>query len=148
MLRKSGAVSVQMLVLLVPVFFGMMGFAIDLAHLYLMRSELKSAANSAAMAAAAKLIGTEASSDDASQTAKLTYEPDSGFGNKYGFGGMALGTTTGNLTSEVADPTYYAALADALGTSDAGGGEASGSTAKYVRVTIKAVASCFGPTPW
>src|SRR5204863_116838 len=52
--------SIQMLVIMVPVLFGMMGFAIDLGRLYLVRGELSQAANAMALAAAAQLNGTTA----------------------------------------------------------------------------------------
>ncbi len=50
--------SLQMLVLLVPVMLGMMGFALDLGRLYLVRGELTQAAQAMAIAAASRLIGT------------------------------------------------------------------------------------------
>ena len=124
---------------MVPVFFGLMGFAIDLGQLYAMRSELKAAANSMALAAAAKLTGTEAALDGATAAARLTIETTSGYGNKYGFGAFPIGETTGNLSSEVSDPTYYAAVVDAIGDSSAStGGEVGGAQAKHARVTIRA----------
>src|SRR5690348_17892366 len=43
--KCSGAMSIQLLVILVPVLFGMMGFAIDLGRLYLIRAELNQAAD-------------------------------------------------------------------------------------------------------
>ena len=41
-----------MLVILVPVLFGLIGFAVDLGRLYMVRGELKTAANAMALAAA------------------------------------------------------------------------------------------------
>jgi len=120
-------------VILVPVIFGLMGFALDLGRLYLVRSELKTAANAMALAAATHLIGTDVSTDTATAAATQTIESASGFGNKYDFGGSTIGQTNGSLNSEVVTPTFFGAAADALGT---GGGETSGSLAKYVRVTI------------
>ncbi len=55
--------SLQLAVILVPVVFGMMGFALDLGRLYLVRGELNQAAAAAAIAAATQLIGTAASLD-------------------------------------------------------------------------------------
>src|SRR3954468_1063676 len=40
-----GSMSLQLLVILVPVLFGLMGFALDLGRLYLIRGELNEAAN-------------------------------------------------------------------------------------------------------
>ncbi len=114
-----------------------MGFAIDLGQLYLIRSELKAAANSMALAAASKLIGTDAAADAATTAARLTIENSSGYGNKYNFSGLTIGETSGLLSSEAPDPTYHALLADALGTDTSSGG-ATGGAAKYVRVTLKA----------
>jgi Flp pilus assembly protein TadG len=113
-----------------------MGFAIDLGQLYLIRSELKSAANSMALAAASKLIGTDAALDTATNTARLTIGDQ--FGNKYNFAGLTIGETTGNLSSVVNDPTYYAAVVDAIGDDASTGGEAGGATAKHVRVVLQA----------
>ncbi len=131
--RERGATSLQVLVILVPVIFGLMGFALDLGRLYLVRAELKTAANSMALAAATRLIGTDASTDAATTAGAQTIETATGFGNKYDFGGSTVGQTNGSLNSEVQSPTFFGAAADALGS---GGGETSGSLAKYVRVTI------------
>ena len=122
----------QLLTLFVPVFLGMMGFAIDLGRLYSARSELQAAANAMALAAASQLIGTDASTDTASTQGRLTIDTNSGFGNRYDFGGNAVGQTNGSLTSEVQDPQYYGTLAEAL----AGSGATGGSAAQYVRVNI------------
>ena len=62
----------QLLVILVPVLFGLMGFALDLGQLYIVRGELQAAANAMAVAAAQKLIGTESSTDTATTYARLT----------------------------------------------------------------------------
>src|SRR5437764_66267 len=50
---RRGTMSVQFLVILVPVLLGMMGFAVDLGRLYLVRGELNQAASAMAIAAAA-----------------------------------------------------------------------------------------------
>ena len=87
--------SIQMLVLLVPVMFGLMGFAIDLGRLYLIRGELTQAAQSMATAAASRLIGTEQALADATTAARLTLEDSAGHGNKYNFGSLLIGGSTG-----------------------------------------------------
>ena len=46
---ESGGVSMQMLVLMVPVFLGLSGFAVDLGRLYMGRNELKATAESMAL---------------------------------------------------------------------------------------------------
>jgi Flp pilus assembly protein TadG len=129
---------VQLLVILVPVLFGLMGFALDLGQLYLVRGELQSAANAMALAAAQQLIGTEASTDAATTFARLTLDNTTGQANKYYFGGLQIGQTNGLLNSEAPDPGYYATVVDAIGADSAGGGEVTGSGAKHVRVTLTA----------
>jgi len=52
---NRGAMTLQLAIILVPVMFGLMGFAIDLGRLYLIRGELNQAASAMAMAAAAQL---------------------------------------------------------------------------------------------
>ncbi|MGH9659825.1 MAG: pilus assembly protein TadG-related protein [Bryobacteraceae bacterium] len=128
--------SLQMLVLLVPVFFGLMGFGLDLGRLYLVRGELNHAAEAMALAAAEKLAGTEASLDDAGRAARLALDNATGFGNKYNFGSIPIGESTGTLTSTVPDPVYFETAADAVSDESAGG--AGGTTAKYVRVDLTA----------
>ncbi len=130
---EKGATAIQLLTLFVPVFLGMMGFAIDLGRLYMSRSELQSAANAMALAAASQLIGTDASTDTATTRAQLAIETESGYGNRYDFGGNAVGQTTGSMSSVVSEPVYFGTLAEALGDSGTGTG---GSAARYVRVNI------------
>ncbi len=60
----------------------MMGFAFDLGRLYIVRGELKAAANSMALAAAERLIGTDASTAAANASAQLTLNNATGFSNK------------------------------------------------------------------
>jgi len=62
---RRGALSIQFLVILVPVVLGMMGFAVDLGRIYLVRGELNQAASAMALAAASKLNGTIAATDSA-----------------------------------------------------------------------------------
>ena len=78
--------SIELLVILVPVIFGMMGFAFDLGRLYLVRGELNQAATAMAMAAAQQLIGTAASLDNATAAAQRTLDDAGGTANKYNFG--------------------------------------------------------------
>ncbi|MBI4889003.1 MAG: hypothetical protein HY821_00170 [Acidobacteria bacterium] len=135
--RQRGATSLQLLVILVPVIFGFMGFAVDLARLYLVRMELQTAANAAALAAAAHLMGTDASTAQAEDQIRLSLDTSSGYGNKYDFGSVTIGEGTGFLASEPPVPEFYDTTAAAL---EGGGGTASGATAKHVRVTIRAEA--------
>jgi hypothetical protein len=123
---------------MVPVLFAFMGFAVDLARLYMVRMELQTAANSAALSAAARLIGTEASSANAATQARFTYSTqDGGEANRYNFDVNTLTSSDSFLTSEVNDPQLYETREAAVSGS---GGEAGGTTAKYARVRIRAEA--------
>jgi Flp pilus assembly protein TadG len=134
---ERGATAIQVLVLLVPVIMGLIGFAIDLGRLYSARNDLKEAANSMAIAMATQLIGTDASTGTAPVAGQLTIDNSAGFGNKYDFGGNIIGQDNGSLASTVSDPQFYANLSDAIGSTNEGSGSTvSGSTAKYVRVNI------------
>lgn len=137
-LRERGGVSLQVLVLLVPVFFGMMGFAVDLGRLYMARGELQTAAQAMALAAAGRLIGTEAATTDAQDAANRMVEAGSGFGNKYDYGGLTVGESNGSLNSEIVAPTFYSTAAEAIGedATATGNGEVGGSLARHVRVEL------------
>jgi Flp pilus assembly protein TadG len=136
-LGERGSTAIQVLVILVPVFFGFMGFAIDLGRLYLVRGELKTAANAMALAAASRLIGTDASTTDANGSAQLAIENTGGFANRYDFGGITIGQGSGRLTSATPEPQFFENASDATGEGG-GGQEAGATTARYVRVDITA----------
>jgi hypothetical protein len=138
--RRRGATAVQLLVIFVPVLLGFMGFAVDLGRLYLVRGELKTAANAMALAAAQRLIGTDASSESASTAAQLAINNGAGFADKYDFGGIVIGQGSGNLASAPPEPVFFETVSAATGEGEVGGGEASGSTARHVRVDIMAEA--------
>jgi len=112
-----------------------MGFAVDLGRLYLIRGELKTAANAMALAAAQRLNGTDQSLELASAASRLAIANADGFGNKYDFGGVVIGEGSGRLVSVVNDPTYFETLSAATGT-EGGGGAASSATARHVRVSV------------
>ncbi|MBI3207691.1 MAG: Tad domain-containing protein [Candidatus Solibacter usitatus] len=136
---QQGAVSLQVLVLMIPVFLGFMGFAVDLGRLYLSRAELQTAAQAMASAAAGRLIGTDQSTTDAADAARRIVETGTGYGNKYDFGSLVIGETTGGFTSEIVDPTFYATAAEASGEGEAaanGSGEVTGTLAKHVRIEL------------
>ncbi len=138
-LARRGATSLQVLVILVPVLFAFMGFAVDLGRLYMIRSELQAAANAVALAAAQKLIGTDASLDDALAAAGRPQDNTEGFANRYDFAGITIGETTGELSSEIPAPTFHETVASAAGEGDSAGAEAGGgSTARHARVTVRA----------
>jgi Putative Flp pilus-assembly TadE/G-like len=125
---------VQLLVILVPVLFGLIGFAIDLGQLYLAKGELKAAANAMALASAQRLIGTDQSISDANDAARLTIDNSTGFGNKYHFGSLVIGQGSGNLASSAPDPSYFATLQDALNADASGGGGSPNS--RHALVTL------------
>ena len=134
---QRGAITIQVLILLVPVIMGLIGFAFDLGRLYSARNDLKNAANSMAMAMAGQLIGTDASTGTAPLVGQLTIDNSGGLGNKYDFNGNVLGQDNGALTNTVGDPQFYSTLSDAIGSSNEGSGNTvSGSAAKYVRINI------------
>jgi Flp pilus assembly protein TadG len=135
---QRGATSLQILVILVPVIFGFMGFAVDLARLYLVRMELQTAANAAALAAASRLAGTDASTTQAEEQVRLSLDAGSGYGNRYDFGSVTIGEGTSFLTSEAPVPAFYETLAAAL--EPGSGGSAAGSTARHTKITVRAEA--------
>lgn len=134
---RRGGVTMQMLVLLVPVFFGILGFGLDLGRLYLVRGELSQAAEAMALAAARELIGTDRAADNAAEAAQLLLDNTGGFGNKYNFGSLPIGEGNGLLASEVSPPVLFATAAEAL-SADAGAGGSAGAEAKYVRIQLRA----------
>jgi Flp pilus assembly protein TadG len=134
---QCGATALQILVILVPVLFGLIGFAIDLGVMYVAKGELKTAANSMALAAAQQLIGTDTATDAAAAAALLTVQNGANVGNKYDFNGLAIGQTNGNIESIVPPPAYYSTAASAIAAAGNGGvGAAGGAQAKYVVSTV------------
>jgi Flp pilus assembly protein TadG len=127
--HQHGAAAIHFLVILVPVLFGLIGFAVDLGILYSMKGELKAGASAMALAAAQQLIGTDAATSAAATALQAT-------GNSYYFHGQPIGQTTGLLASTISPPAYYATAADALASALSPGGETGGSAARYVRVTV------------
>ena len=70
----------QLLIIMVPVLFGLMGFAVDLGRLYLIRGELNQAATAMAMAAAQNLNGSAGSLELAALAANNTISQEFGDG--------------------------------------------------------------------
>ena len=118
---------------MVPVFFGFMGFAIDLGRLYLIRGELNEAANAMALAAASQLIGASAAATNAFNV----MPPPVGVGPtyNYNFGAFTIGQSYGILTSTVNPPVCYGSVSDAL--SGVGNTVDCGS-AQYAQVSLTA----------
>jgi Flp pilus assembly protein TadG len=126
-----------LLVILVPVLFGLMGFALDLGRLYLVRGELNQAASAMALAAAEQLLGTDASLGNATTAASQTLDNTNGFANKYNFGSLTLGEPNGNLSNTVNPPAYFATVAAAAGA-DSTAGQADGATARHALISLSA----------
>ncbi|HTX39646.1 MAG TPA: pilus assembly protein TadG-related protein [Bryobacteraceae bacterium] len=127
--------ALPLLVILVPVLFGLMGFALDLGRLYLIKGELNQAANAMALAAAAQLVGTDASLGNATNAASQSLDNTNGLANKYNFGAIVIGQSSGILNSTVNPPAYFDTMADALSASAT---QASGETARYAQITLLA----------
>src|SRR5437763_1914157 len=123
--------SIQLAVILVPVLFGFLGFALDLGRLYLIRGELNQAANAMAVQAASQLLGTAASATNVQNALQSTNGP----AYSYNFGTIPIGGSTANLTSTIETPTCFATVADA--TSGAGESPDCGS-AQAVHVNLPA----------
>jgi len=135
---RRGTTSIQLLVILVPVVFAFMGFAVDLGRLYLIRGELNQAATAMALSAATRLIGTQDALDRANTAANYPLDDSTGHGSRYNFGAALIGQTTGLLSSEVSTPSYFTTLAGATGDPTALNDQADGTTARYVQVNIQA----------
>jgi Flp pilus assembly protein TadG len=128
-----------MVVILAPVLLVLMGFAIDLGQLYIVRAELKQAANAMALASAARLNGTDLALETASGARAAAISNSASIGNKFNFGSLLIGNSGGFLNSAVQEPEYFDTAAGATGEGEsASGGTAGGLTAKYVRVSLTA----------
>jgi Flp pilus assembly protein TadG len=137
---RAGALSIQFLVILVPVLLGFMGFAVDLGRLYLIRGELNQAASAMALAAAAKLNGTIAATDSATAAAQSTLDNGLGDANAYNFGSLLVGQGNALLTSVVQQPAYFQNLSDAVATLGQTGvaSGADGTTARHAVINLNA----------
>ncbi len=127
--------SLQLAIILVPVIFGLMGFALDLGRMYLVRGELNQAASAMAMAAASELNLTEGATTSAQSAALATLDNSFNDANKYNFGSTIVGQGAGTiLTATTPSLSYYADLTDAL----SGGATVDGTAAHYVAVNLAA----------
>ncbi|MCU1259124.1 MAG: hypothetical protein JWO80_2009 [Bryobacterales bacterium] len=137
--NNNGAISIQLLVIMVPVIFGFMGFAIDLGRLYLVRAELHQAANAMALAAAKQLMGTSVSTANADAAALSTYDNADGTANKFNFGSQIIGDSGAFLQTEVNSTTYFALASDATSLDPtASSNPADGTSALYAQANITA----------
>jgi Flp pilus assembly protein TadG len=126
--------SIQFLVILVPVILGTMGFALDLGRIYLVRGELNQAASAMALAAAKQLNGTTAASTAASTAGDATLNDALGDANRYNFGSLVVGQGDALLSATTPAYSLFANLADA----QTGGNIADATTAHYVAVNLTA----------
>jgi Flp pilus assembly protein TadG len=122
--------SLQLLVILVPVIFGLMGFAFDLGRLWLVRAELNQAASAMAIAAASKITGGAATDG---MYAAATEALSATNGNKYNFGGTALAFDGSMLTCF--SSTTGAVTGDQNTSTDCG---ATGAIAVQAQVSVPA----------
>ena len=131
--RQRGTMAIQFLVILVPVLLVMMGFAVDLGRIYLIRGELNQAASAMALAAASQLNGTQLATQSADTAAQVT-------ANKYNFGSIVVGDQGTALTSNVSAPAYFATALDALNAygSTSATSLADGTTARHATVNLSA----------
>jgi hypothetical protein len=122
--------SLQLLVILVPVIFGLMGFALDLGRLYLIRGELNQAANAMAIAAAGQMAGASAAAavnmNNAAQQALNETN-----GNRYNFGSTAITTAV---------VTCFATLADASANNQGATTDCAAPPPVFVQASISAPA--------
>jgi Flp pilus assembly protein TadG len=122
--------SLQLLVILVPVIFGLMGFALDLGRLYLIRGELNQAASAMAVAAAAQLAGASAAADtNVNNAAQQALNETNG--NRYNFGSTAI--TTGTVTC-------FSTLADASANNQGASTDCASAPPVFVQASIAAPA--------
>lgn len=122
---------------MVPVMFGLMGFAVDLGRLYLIRGELNQAANAMAMAAAKDLNGTSGSLEIAGQDALATVSDGQSDSNRYNFGSLFIGDSSGLLNSSVAAPLFYSTLSDAT-ANPSSTNYADGTAAQFAQINLTA----------
>jgi Flp pilus assembly protein TadG len=118
----------------------MMGFAVDLGRIYLVRGELNQAASAMALAAAAKLNGTVGALDNATLAANATLDPSLGDANSYNFGSLVVGQGNALLNSVVQSPAFFANLSDAKASLGQTGvsSSADGTTARHVAINLTA----------
>jgi len=131
---KRGAMTLQLAIILVPVVFGLMGFALDLGRIYLIRGELNQAASAMALAAASQLNGTQAATDSATAAANALIDPSRADSNSYNFGSVVVGQGNGFLNSPTPTLSFFADRASAV----SGGTTVTGPMAQYVSVNLAA----------
>ena len=101
--------ALQLLIILVPVIFGLMGFALDLGRLWLIRGELNQAANAMALAAASQVALGQAQMEAAANQALNETN-----GNRFNFGSTVIpsGAVTCFASVDAASRNDFGAAAD------------------------------------
>ena len=129
-----------MLVILVPVLFGFMGFAVDLGRLYLVKGELNQAASAMAQAAASQLNGTTQAATAATNAAQALLDDTLNNASRYNFGSIVIGQPTVALTSAIDQPAFFATAQEAIAAAGQAGAvsAADGSSARHVTINLNA----------
>ncbi len=138
--QERGGVSIQMLVILVPVLFGFMGFAVDLGRLYLVKGELNQAASAMATAAASQLNGTTQAATAAANAAQSLLDDSLNSASRYNLGSIVIGQASVGLNSGVDPTALFATAQEAIAAAGQPGAvsAADGSTARHVTINLNA----------
>jgi Flp pilus assembly protein TadG len=124
--------------------FALLVMATDLGRFYLIQAELQTAADAAALAAAARLIGTSGASQQSEDQLSASFDSTTGNDNRFNLRLNQLGPNSASELLTAINRDYFSALADAQ--SNANGGQSgaidwsSGAYPKYVRVQMTAEA--------
>ncbi len=130
MRQERGQAAIFLVVLLATIILGFLVLALDVGRMYVTQTEIQSAADASALAAATRLIGTANSSFNAQVTGTAPLDPTTGNDNRFNVGTESL---TGSGLAASVSMDYYNMVTDARAGSN--GGQA-GPDAKYVRVDI------------
>lgn len=132
---ERGSAGIYVLLLTSFVFFSFMVMAFDLGRLYVVRSELQTAADAAALAAATRLVGTANSTIHGGEQVTAVFDSTTGNDNRFNLRLNQIGVAS-DLQSELF-VDYFSTLLDAQ--SNVNGGQ-SGPDARFVRVQVNAEA--------
>jgi hypothetical protein len=124
--------------------------ATDVGRLYLIQSELQTAAEAAALAAAERLTGTGNAAEQAGDRITATFDSTTDNDNRFNLRINPIGTNGGSGLLTTLEQDYFSTVTDALsnvnGAQMGGIDWGSGSYPKYVRVQITAEApTIFAP---
>jgi hypothetical protein len=140
-LTTCRGVSTVYFLLFTFVIFGLLVMATDFGRFYLIQSELQTAADAAALAAATKLIGTVNAAEKASDQVTASFDTTTGNDNRFNLRMNQIGSNSSDLITTT-QFDYFSTLMDAQANSNGGqvGGIdwSSGFYPKYARVLITA----------